>query len=183
MSFKEAINSAEENRSVIAFNLGKTIFPLVEDMIDDDDEFTQEAADTANEKVEEFIASLSDTLGGNIESNFVIGPVEECLIPYEAGCLNRTEWNFEEVFLYGVLTKSVDADVLDQAFLSMEDYGFEASIKDLENDQRVRQNYDFGEYDTGYFSDDQADHYIDDESDVGEYFDTAEEMLLGEDVE
>lgn len=183
MSFKEAINAAEANRTVIAFNLGKTIFPLVEDMFDDDeDEYTQEAFDTANEKVEEFIASLKDTLGGNIESNFVIGPEEECVFPYESGCLGA-EWNFEEVYLYGVLTKSVDADVLDQAFLSMEDYGFDATFIDLENDQRVRQSYDFGEYDTGYFSNNQARHYVDDESDVGEYFDTAEELLLGEDVE
>lgn len=177
MSFKDVLSASDDNFSIIGFNIGDNIFREIEDMIDDEtDDFTDEAIELANEKLSEFVAAIRKKFGDSISSKMAIGPTEECIFEFKEGCLNREEWNFEEIYLYVVLKKEVDASALDEVFLGMEDYGFTAVFKDHEKDAYVRQMYDFGEYDTGYFSNG-GKEYVDEDTEFNGYLETAEEML------
>lgn len=57
-----------------------------------------------------------------------------------------------------VLTKEVPTEIMNALFLDMDEYGFYATFEN--DDEIIQQGYDYGEYDTGYFSHDQDDNYI-----------------------
>ncbi|MBD3807758.1 MAG: hypothetical protein IE880_03470 [Epsilonproteobacteria bacterium] len=126
----------------------------LEDIEDDD-----EKIELGREKIEEFTETLSDKLQGNLDEVKLISPDpwadDKEVLDYENGL---AKVNYESI-LFLQINKDVPLDVLNAIFLDMNDYGFYANILQ-ENGDFLTQGYDFGEYNTGWFSNDHNDCYI-----------------------
>ena len=125
--------------------------------------------------VEEIASRLDgykDCLVGSLEGG--ISDQTEVLGQYPTPILEGTLDSelVDGFILYLCFDERHDSDVINEEFLSMDDWGFGAYWID-ENDQVRSQNYDFGEFDTGYYA---ALEWGDDESD---YLDAAFQPQIG----
>jgi len=148
----------EDTRMLVGIR-GALFYDMEE--MDDQDEKTE----FASEKIEEFIEALSELLHGNIEENYFMAPKEP---KYDGDSQyvgevmafdDALETVDMEATLFLVITKEIPQDTLNAIFLNMVDFGFYADVED-ENGDFITQGYDFGEYDTGWFSHDEDEVYV-----------------------
>ena len=150
-------NVLSDGKSVIGFRTETFVYSPIEDMFDeDDDSLPPEAYVLINDNIANFLDDIKNKLQGFVESNILIslnGKVEN----YSKGIVDNPVY-LEEVFLYIIVTKEIPADTLNKLFLDMDGYGFYAMFKNYDADEFVVQGYDYGEYDTGYYSDDSSEY-------------------------
>ena len=123
------------------------------DTSDEDDSYTQEAKDFAIGKFKSFVGDLKEKFGSIGEKILLnIGEVEDFHeLDEKANTIDFPIGAFEETRIYILLINEISADDINSSFLFMDDYGFNAVFPN--DDELIGQNYDYGEYDTGYFAD------------------------------
>lgn len=148
----------DDKRNIVAFKTYELTFAKVEEMYDEEGNLPQEAYDLIRESLNEFIDAVKEKFGDNIEDTIYVD-FDGKLIEYESNIDNNILKDIEEeMTLYMIFTKEIPSDTMDAMFLEMDEYGFGATF---ENDSEViTQSYDYGEYDTGYFSNDYDESYI-----------------------
>ncbi|MEA2050132.1 MAG: hypothetical protein U9O56_05325 [Campylobacterota bacterium] len=145
-----------DKRNIVAFSTNNFVFSKIEDMLADNDSISDEAVELANESLSEFIDAVKEKFENHVEDTVYV-QIDEKLREYKNDLDNNIE-DFEAIILYMVLTKEVPAEIVNALFLDMDEYGFYATFEN--NDEIIIQGYNYGEYDTGYFSNDQDDFYI-----------------------
>jgi len=169
----------EDDRKVIGFTTNNITFGTAEDLADDDNNISEESAEIVGEKVDEFIDAVREKFENNIEDKILI-TINNELKEYDASLLTSETAYSEDIILYMVVTKDIPADIVNALLLDLDEYGFYALMNNEDADAMVIQGYDFGEYDTGYFSHDADDVYINNFKYNWELFIQAKESLLGE---
>jgi hypothetical protein len=83
------------------------------------------------------------------------------LAELENGKLLKSQLNEDGFSIYMVIEGELPSgSTLDEYFLDMSDYGFTCHWKDGNVYGTIKQAYDYGEYDTGYFVDGEDEEYI-----------------------
>lgn len=170
----------DDVKNVIGFSTDNITARVGEEMLDSNDKYLPEFYELANENISEFLNDIKEKLGGYIE-NIVAISIDGDIKEYKDGMLDSSVEDFEEIFLYITLTKEIPADILNALFLDMSDYGFYTIFRNTDTDEDIIQGYDYGEYDTGYFSNDQDECYINNyKHGVNAGYSTAKEFLLSD---
>tara|TARA_Y100000589_G_C27193259_1_gene645676 strand:+ start:1704 stop:2927 length:1224 start_codon:yes stop_codon:yes gene_type:complete len=115
-------------------------------------------AEYAHEKITGFIDLLNSKIDGHLEQNILLANTSD-IFKYKDGLQTFLQQTNLTTHTFVVLTKDIPLEVLDQTFLGMSDYCFTAHII-LNANHIITQSYCEGEYDTGWFSHDQQDCYI-----------------------
>ena len=157
-----------ENVVMILFNFNET----VEELEDNNAEREDIEAVFTDEKISELFSDLYDNVDANLDTydvlymdylySFQRDP--EKLEQASASNLSEIE-NLGEFWMCVKFIRLIPADVLNEIFLSMDDYGFTAWALNKEGDL-VKQQYDFGVYETGYFSVGAEEEYINSDLDL-----------------
>lgn len=158
--------SPTDNSFIVAVYSGASVYSRLEEV--------HEAGGSVKDERDAVFAACTD-LVEEIASR--LDGYKDCLVgSLEGGISDQTEvlGQFPKPILDGTLDNELDgfilylcfdgrheSDVINEEFLSMDDWGFGAHWID-ENDQVRSQNYDFGEFDTGYCA---ASEWGDDKSD------------------
>jgi len=171
-------DNLDDGKSIIGFTTNTMTFSVGEDMLDSDDNYLPEFYEIANENISEFLNAIKEKLGGFINNKIAIS-IDDQIKEYQEGMLDNSIEDYENILLYVVATKEIPADMLNALFLDMSDYGFYAMFKNNNTDETIIQGYDYGEYDSGYFSNGQEDYYINNYKDnVGAKYKEVETFLL-----
>lgn len=155
----------DTNRSVIRLTIG-FVFSAFEDDYDYDQEVSgEDLSVSALNLIEKFIFTIKEQVGGYLEDKVLISTLDEGEDIYELkeGVKKfKTIGNYDSCRLYVVLTKNIPSEELDGLFLDMDLYGFSATFPCFpdEENKLITQGYDEGEYDTGYFSNDNLPSYV-----------------------
>ena len=168
----------EDERTVIAFCTNTFVNNTMEDMYDDDSNLPEEAYEIVGEKLEEFISEVKDKFEGNIEDKILIN-IDGKLKEFDTSLINDTIEDFESLYLYMVMTKEIPGDSINALLLNLDEYGFYSMYQN--DGDTIIQGYDYGEYDTGYFSDLSRDEcYINKFTDetCGEFYQEAQRKLI-----
>ena len=148
--------SPTDNSFIVAVYSGASVYSRLEE--------AHEASESVKNWRDAVFAACTD-LVEEIASR--LDGYKDCLVgSLEGGISDQTEvlGQFPKPILDGTLDNELDgfilylcfdgrheSDVINEEFLSMDDWGFGAHWID-ENDQVRSQNYDFGEFDTGYYA-------------------------------
>ena len=141
-----------------------SLLPFIQNDLDDwcdeendtsveDDSYTQEAKDFAIGKFKSFVDDLKGSFEGSIGEKILLnteGEEDFHELDEKANTIDFPIGAFEETRIYILLTKEVPG-ILDKILLNTWDFGFHAMFPD--DAELIGQNYDYGEYDTGYFAD------------------------------
>ena len=163
------ITQFQEKEMVVNFRLN--IFQYMEsffDDIDDDDELNK----IAKTKILEFLSDVREKFEGIVDEKvfFMDSSVssdeedDEVLEKYTSFNLDDINPDYENIMIFTKYNRYIPRDELDKLCLSLlSDYFFGVSARSEEKyDVIISQAYYQGEYDTGYFSQDEDDLYIDD---------------------
>lgn len=147
----------ENKRNVVGVSVGQFVFREVEDkdLFNDDGDFLPEAYELAVEKIDEFIDELKSKFKNILEDKMVFeldGNLKEYTSSADSSIKGQEMKGLEEIYLFFVITKKLPADVLNSLFLDI-DNGFYAIFESYDEGEIIIQGYDYGEYDTGFFSD------------------------------
>ena len=131
----------------------------------------------------EFFSDLKNKLEGCIEDTILMGDAGHAKANIKGfkEVVDKNEINsdfFDDNYIYVLLTKKIPEEQLNALLLSMDSYEFCAIFVNNEG-QVITQGYDNGEYDTGYFSDEKHDMYIENEMWI-ERYNKAKEILLNQ---
>ena len=142
-----------------------SLLPFIQNDLDDwcdeendtsveDDSYTQEAKDFAIGKFKSFVDDLKGSFEGSIGEKILLnteGEEDFHELDEKANTIDFPIGAFEETRIYILLTKEIPAFELDKILLNTWDFGFNAMFPN--DGELIGQNYDYGEYDTGYFAD------------------------------
>ena len=142
-----------------------SLLPFIQNDLDDwcdeendtsveDDSYTQEAKDFAIGKFKSFVDDLKENFEGSIGEKILLnteGEEDFHELNERANTIDFPIGAFEETRIYILLTKEIPAFELDKILLNTWDFGFNAMFPN--DGELIGQNYDYGEYDTGYFAD------------------------------
>lgn len=168
---------SDTNNFVVAVYTGASVYSRLEEAQEASDsveDWRDAVAAACKDLVEEIASRLNgykDCLVGSLEGG--ISDEAEVLGRYPTPILDGTlDDNLDGFILYVRFDERHDSDVINEEFLSMDEWGFGAHWLD-ENDQVRSQNYDFGEFDTGYYA------AIDWGNDETDYLDAAFQPQIG----
>ncbi|MFL2932270.1 MAG: hypothetical protein ACJZ47_05620 [bacterium] len=149
----------DSTRAVVQFMITDVYNELEEQEVSSED---LEA--TSLKMIEKFVSDIKEQLEGFLEDTILIRTIEgEELFELKEGVKNfKSVDDYDCCYLYLVLTKKIPSEELDGLFLDMDSYGFSATFPCFpdEEDKLVTQGYDYGEYNTGYFSNDNDSSYV-----------------------
>ncbi len=149
----------DDRKNIVAFSM-TYILNDVQELIDEDGKYTDKAYQFMQEKINEFTADLKYKFEDNVLEDIYLSSRNTKLYKYNGDlqdCCKDIDW---EMNLYLCFTKEIPSDTMDKLFLDMDNYGFYAYFKDWDSNNVVTQGYDYGEYNTGYFSEGPDDCYI-----------------------
>ena len=130
---------------------------------DDDDNFTQKAKDFAVRHMIDFVEELGNKLGGSIGGKVL---VNESGVDFHELNESLSDIDFDyydDVCLYILIKKGIfmGPNPVNKIFRDMPEFGQFSAIFPTFHENLVRQNYDWGEYDTGFYADwVPKEHYI-----------------------
>lgn len=149
----------DNTRSVLQLNI-----KFVLNTFEDDEVSTKDIPILAIKMIEKFTSALKKKLGGHLEDKILISSLKlKDVCELKEGIKKLSDiYDYEGAQIYMVLTKKIPIEELDKLFLDMDEYGFAATFPNFPNDENklITQGYENGEYDTGYFSNDQSSTYI-----------------------
>ena len=119
---------------------------------DDNGIFTQEAKDYALSHMFEFVAEFGRKLDGMIGEKVLINESGTDFHELNADLKEISFDYYDDVCLYILINKEVDAIELNDIFLDMPKFG-QFSVVYPNHVELITQSYDWGEHDTGYFAD------------------------------
>ncbi len=146
-----------EQRNIILFTVN-CLTSDADELLGEGASLTPEAAKVMNEALSYNIEGLKLALESIVEEKVLIESNKK-LQEYKPGCIDDTFY-WEGVTFYMVITEKIPAETLDVIFLCLEEYEFTAVFENSTNDEYIKQSYEYGEYDTGYFSNDADEIYI-----------------------
>jgi hypothetical protein len=150
----------DDGRMVIGFSIWTLTFAAIEEMIEDDGTIPEDGLEIVNENISEFLETIKEKLEENVEDRIAIS-LDGKIYEYHEGIIDNSVKDFEKIYLYIISSKEIPANQLNALFLDMDDYGFAAKFINYDKDIVISQAYDYGEYDTGWFSDHHHENYID----------------------
>ncbi len=168
---------SKAKETVLAFNT-QFVFTKIdeEDMFNEDGNYNADVPALALKVITSYVSDLEAGLGVHIADKILIS-VEKDIHNLKEG-IDKNQIDYEDSYIYVLLKKVISSDTLNNSFLKMDNH----IIALFPNDegQIVKQSYDDGEYDTGYFSHGPDESYIEHESFNMESYYKAKEILLNQ---
>lgn len=148
-----------DHRNAVAFSTEGFAFANIEELLSkNDNKLSQEIIEVLNISIDNFINLVKEKFNNIIEDTIYI-EVNGKLKEYNSDIdININVDDIEGIILYMIFTKEISANNIDSLFLDLDEYYFYAAFKN--NSNIITQCYSHGEYDSGYFSNDQDDYYV-----------------------
>ena len=156
---------AEEMVAFFTLNIYGYMEPFFDD-IDNDDELNK----IAKTKILEFLSDLREKFEGIVDEKvlFMDDSVssdeedDELLEKHTSFDLDDITYDYEQIMIFTKFNRYIPRDELDKLCLSLDDYVFDVNARSKEKyGVLISQAYYKGEYDTGYFSNDEDELYVD----------------------
>jgi len=154
-------NDYEDGKILVSFNIGTEVYDNHYKYIDEhpedcpNNDCPKISDKCANETLDKFVEYLNN-LFGNIVSDIKVF-YDKKLVDYQKGQTIKNVKDLEEIHVHMVLNKKLSAELLNAKFLEMEEFHFVAIYPEYSEpcvrNCYIKQEYDNGEYDTGYFTD------------------------------